>query len=87
MIQSSFPDLYEKIGRDPTLLRNYERVATGRLSPSITQEQRDEMARHGQDRRLLDMLNLPPFAEQLADDELRDLVYQSMRTLEGNTPA
>ena len=79
VIQSSFPDLYDKIARDPTLLRTFEAIARGITIPTpITQEQRDEMGK--QDGRLREMLHQAPWYEKLADDELRELVYQSQTT-------
>ncbi len=79
VIQSSFPDLYEQIAREPTLLRTYEAIARGITLPTpITQEQRDEMGK--QDQRLREMLHQQPWYEKLADDELRELVYQSRAT-------
>lgn len=82
VIQSSFPDLYEKIARDPTLLRSYEAVARGiTLSTPISQELRDEMGK--QDARLREMLHQAPWFEKLSDDLLRELVYQSQITMDG----
>ncbi|HEU4328852.1 MAG TPA: P-loop NTPase fold protein [Roseiflexaceae bacterium] len=79
VIQTSFADLYEKIARDPTLLRTFEAIARGvSIGAPITQEQRDELGR--QDQRLREMLHQTPWYEQLTDEELRDLVYQSRVT-------
>jgi hypothetical protein len=56
VIQSSFPDLYEKIARDPTLLRSYEAIARGiTIATPIPQDLRDEMGK--QDARLREMLH------------------------------
>jgi hypothetical protein len=86
VIQSSFPDLYEKIARDPTLLRSYEAIARGiSLATPIAQEQREEMGK--QDARLREMLHQAPWYEKLSDDDLRELVYQSRATLDGTTAA
>ncbi len=79
VIQSSFPDLYEKIASDPTLLRTYEAIKRGiSLATPITQDHRDEMGR--QDARLGEMLHQAPWFEKLTDDQLRELVYQSQIT-------
>jgi len=79
VIQSSFPDLYEKIAREPTLLLSFEAIARGITLPTpIPQELRDEMSK--QDQRLRDMLHQQPWYEKLSDDELRELVYQSKIT-------
>ncbi len=79
VIQTSFADLYEKIARDPTLLRTYEAIARGvSIGAPITQEQRDELGKH--DQRLREMLHQTPWYEQLTDEELRELVYQSRVT-------
>ncbi|MBP1466274.1 AAA family ATPase [Candidatus Chloroploca sp. M-50] len=86
VIQSSFPDLYEKIARDPTLLRTYEAIARGITIPKpITQEQREDMGK--QDARLRDMLHNTPWYEKLSNDELHELIYQSSVTIDGNSPA
>ncbi|MCG8350909.1 MAG: KAP family NTPase [Chloroflexales bacterium] len=79
VIQSSFADLYERIARDPTLLRSIEAIARGTPGAApIPQELRDEMGR--QDQRLREMLHQMPWYEELSDDELRELVYQSRIT-------
>ncbi|GAB4204563.1 MAG: hypothetical protein OHK0022_29820 [Roseiflexaceae bacterium] len=84
VIQSSFADLYEKIARDPTLLRTFEAIARGiSLGAPITQEQRDELGK--QDQRLREMLHQTPWYEQLTDEELRELVYQSRVTGDSNS--
>ncbi|WP_129630083.1 KAP family P-loop NTPase fold protein [Candidatus Oscillochloris fontis] len=76
VIQSSFPDLYAKIARDPTLLRVYEAIPRGiPLSIPITDEQRTEMGK--QDQRLHAMLSQSPWYKELTDAELKALVYQS----------
>lgn len=81
VIQSSFPDLYEKIAREPTLLRTYEAIARGiMLQTPITQDQRDEMGKQPQ--RLRDMLHQQPWYEKLTDSELHELVYQSTVTID-----
>jgi hypothetical protein len=83
VIQSSFPDLYEKIASEPTLLRNIEAIARGITLPTpIPQEQRDEMGKH--DPRLREMLNQDPWYENMSDDDLRTLVYQSQVTVDGS---
>jgi hypothetical protein len=82
VIQSSFADLYERIAREPTLLRSIEAIARGTPGTApIPQELRDEMGR--QDPRLREMLHQMPWYEKLNDDELRELVYQSRITVDG----
>ncbi|EFO79393.1 hypothetical protein OSCT_2741 [Oscillochloris trichoides DG-6] len=79
VIQSSFPDLYEKIARDPKLLRVYEAIPRGIPLPNpIPEEQRMEMGK--QDQRLHTMLNQQPYYKDLTDAELDELVYQSKAT-------
>ncbi len=74
VIQSSFPELYEQIARDPLLLRSYEAIARAMtIQTPISQELRDEMAKH---QRLREMLYQQPWYEKRSDDELRELVYQ-----------
>lgn len=86
VIQSSFPELYDKIARDPTLLRTFEAIARGiTLATPITQEQRDEMGKQDKDGRLREMLVKAPWYENLGDDDLRELVYQSSVTVEGSS--
>ena len=79
VLQSSFADLYERIARDPLVLRSVEQIIRG--SPGtqiIPQDLRDEVGRN--DQRLRDFLYKQPLFEQLRDDELRELVYQSRVT-------
>jgi len=80
VIQTSFADLYERIARDPLVLRQVEQIVRGMPGAgAIGQELRDEVGKS--DPRLKEMLFLSPFFDTLSDDALRDLVYQSRVTL------
>ncbi|MBK9941299.1 MAG: hypothetical protein IPP13_06740 [Kouleothrix sp.] len=79
VLQSSFADLYERIARDPVLLRSVEQIIRGTPGAgAITQELRDEVGQS--DERLKQLLFLQPFFEGLTDDQLRTLVYQASMT-------
>ena len=79
VIQSSFADLYERIAREPTLLRGVEQIVRGMPGVgAINQELRDEVVRS--DQRLKELLFLTPFFSDLNDEALRELVYQSRIT-------
>lgn len=81
VIQTSFADLYERIARDPLVLRQVEQVVRGTPGAgAISQELRDEIGKS--DPRLKEMLYMPPFFDTLDDDKLRELVYQSRVTVE-----
>jgi len=80
VIQTSFADLYERIARDPLVLRQVEQIVRGMPGAgAIGQELRDDVGKS--DPRLKEMLFLSPFFDTLSDDALRDLVYQSRVTL------
>jgi hypothetical protein len=82
VIQSSFPDLYEQIAREPALLKSIEAVSRGIGSATpIPQTLRDELSR--QDPRLREMLHQAPWYEHLSPEALAELVYQSRVTDEG----
>jgi KAP family P-loop domain len=79
VIQSSFADLYERIARDPILLRSIEQITRGTPgTAAIANDLREEVGRS--DERLKQLLYLQPFFESLGDDQLRELVYQSRVT-------
>lgn len=79
VIQTSFADLYERIARDPLVLRQVEQIVRGMPGAgAISQELRDAVGTS--DPRLKEMLFLSPFFDTLSDDALRDLVYQSRVT-------
>ena len=80
VIQTSFADLYERIARDPLVLRQVEQIVRGMPGAgAIGQELRDAVGTS--DPRLKEMLFLSPFFDTLSDDALRDLVYQSRVTV------
>ncbi|MBX0328390.1 KAP family NTPase [Oscillochloris sp. ZM17-4] len=82
VIQSSFADLYERIARDPTLLRQVEQIVRGTPGAgAVSQDLRDEVGKS--DPRLKELLYLSPFFGDLGDDALRELVYQSTVTGDG----
>ncbi|WP_165774829.1 KAP family P-loop NTPase fold protein [Candidatus Viridilinea mediisalina] len=82
VIQTSFPDLYERIAKAPALLKSIEAIARGiNLATPIPQELRDEMSQ--QDARLREMLHHAPWYELLSDTALAELVYQSRVTGKG----
>ena len=84
VIQTSFADLYERIARDPTLLKGIEVIARGTPTRDpIDPKLRDDVG--SQDPRLKEMLYLEPFFEKLDDNTLRELVYQSRVTGEAAT--
>ena len=79
VIQSSFADLYERIARDPILLRSVEQIVRGTPGAnSVSQELREEVGKS--DQRLKELLYLAPFFADMGDDALRELVYQSRVT-------
>ena len=74
-----FADLYERIARDPTLLRSIEQIVRGTPgTAAIGNDLREEVGRS--DERLKQLLYIQPFFETLSDDQLRELVYQSKVT-------
>lgn len=84
VIQSSFADLYDRIAREPTVLRDIERIVRGTPGAgTVNQELREEVGRS--DQRLKELLFMQPFFEVLSDDALRELVYQSQVTGEANS--
>lgn len=86
IIQTSFADLYDRIARDPALLRASEAIARGVSStPPIAQELRDELGRKEYER-LREMLYQEPWFEELSNDKLSELVYQSTLTSAGSAP-
>ena len=85
VIQSSFADLYERIARAPTLLRDIEQIVRGTPGAgAIAQDLREEVGRS--DARLKELLCMTPFFDGLSDNELAELVYQS-RVTRDNTGA
>lgn len=79
VIQTSFADLYERIARDPLLLRGVEQIVRGTPGAgAVSPELREEVGKS--DPRLKELLFLAPFFESLSDDQLRELVYQSQVT-------
>jgi hypothetical protein len=79
VIQSSFADLYERIARDPLLLRGVEQIVRGTPGAgAIGQDLREEVGKS--DQRLKELLFIAPFFESLGEDQLRELVYQSQVT-------
>jgi len=79
VIQSSFADLYERIARDPVLVRQVERIVRGTPGTSaINQELRDLVGKS--DQRLKELLSLAPFFDDASDGVLQELVYQSQVT-------
>ncbi|WP_165774861.1 KAP family P-loop NTPase fold protein [Candidatus Viridilinea mediisalina] len=82
VIQTSFPDLYERIAKAPALLKSIEAIARGiGINTPIPQDLRDEMGQ--QDARLREMLHHAPWYELLSDTALEELVYQIRVTGEG----
>ncbi|MFV9506086.1 MAG: KAP family P-loop NTPase fold protein [Oscillochloridaceae bacterium umkhey_bin13] len=82
VIQSSFPDIYERLAKEPALLKSIEAIARGIGSPTpIPQALRDELSQ--QDPRLREMLHQPPWYEHLSDEAIAELVYQSRVTEDG----
>ncbi|WP_298816678.1 KAP family P-loop NTPase fold protein [Chloroflexus sp.] len=80
IIQTGFAVLYDRIARDPMLLRHIESSILGLPgSTSAPPELRDEL-RSKEYERLREMLQQEPFFDSLSDDELRELVYQSRIT-------
>ncbi|NTV66019.1 MAG: hypothetical protein HGA65_21135, partial [Oscillochloris sp.] len=79
VIQSSFGDLYDRVARDPLVLRHVEQIVRGLPGAGGgSQELRDDVSKS--DPRLKELLFLAPFFSDLSDDALRELVYQSART-------
>ncbi len=77
IIQTSFAMLYERIARNPILLRHCEMIAGGTSSPtSVPPELREELNGKEYDR-LREMLYLEPWFSQLSETRLSELVYQS----------
>ncbi len=77
IIQTSFAMLYERIARNPILLRHCEMIAGGPSSPtSVPPELREELNRK-ECHRLREMLYLEPWFARLSDAQLSELIYQS----------
>lgn len=78
VIQNNFADIYDHIAHDPTKLRDFEAIAIGtRTTIFIPEDLRNSVS---DNQRLSEMLRREPWYKNLADEALRQLVYQSQTT-------
>jgi hypothetical protein len=82
VIQSSFATVYDHVVRRPAALRQLERLVRGFGGQEIGDELKQFVKAYPL---LKDMLYQRPFFEQLSDEQLSDLVFQTRTTQDGGS--